>query len=255
MNDLLRKTFTTKRIIIGSFSLIAVFSIVKILDQALMPWYTKHGEALTVPNVTAKRYETAKEILEVTELEAVKGGEMYDSNMPFGYVIEQNPGPNRLVKKGRRVYLTISVGEKEIQVPDLVGKSENNAKEIIKSYGLRLGEVEYEYVINEPPDVVIEQSQQPKSLVKLNSEIDLTVSLGEPKEDATMPSVLAKTLELAIRELKKAGVTIGEVSYKISSQYLPNTVIDQSIEPGTVVKHGAKVNLVVTVITMPEQQQ
>ncbi len=226
--------------------------MILLFDQIIMPWYTKHGEALTVPNLIAQRYESAKDILEQQGLEAIKGGEKHDANLPFGYVVEQNPRANRLVKKGRRVYLTISVGEKDVQVPSLVGLSENNANEIIKSYSLRLGEVDYEYVVNEVADIVIEQSPAEKAFVKINSEIDLIVSLGEPKENATMPLVFGKTLEPAKREIQKAGLRVGKITYKISEEFLPKTVIEQSIEAGTIIEHGAKVNLIVTVLTLPE---
>ncbi len=252
MKDLLNKIFTRDRIIIIVAIFLAVLSIVLLFDQILMPWYTKHGEALTVPNLIAQRYETAKDILEQQGLKAVKGGEKYDANLPFGYVVEQNPSGNRLVKKGRRVYLTISVGEKDVQVPNLVGLSENNAKEIIKSYSLRLGQVDYQYVVNEVADIVIEQSPAKKSFIKINSEIDLIVSLGEPKENATMPFVIGKTIETVKREIQKAGFRVGRITYKISDEFLPQTVIQQSINAGTITEHGAEVNLMVTVLTLPE---
>ncbi len=252
MKTLLKKIFTRDRIIIMVAIFMAILSLTLLFDQILMPWYTKHGEALTVPNLIAQRYEAAKDILEQQGLKAVKGGEKYDANLPFGYVVEQNPRSNRLVKKGRRVYLTISVGEKDIQVPSLVGLSENNAKEIIKSYSLRLGEVDYQYVVNEVADIVIEQVPAEKAFVKINSEVDLIVSLGEPKENATMPFVVGKTLETVKREVQKAGMRVGQITYKISDEFLPQTVIKQSIDSGTIVEHGAKVNLIVTVLTLPE---
>lgn len=252
MKTLLNKIFTRDRIIIIGAIFMAVLSLTLLFDQILMPWYTKHGEALTVPNLIAQRYETAKDILEQQGLKAVKGGEKHDANLPFGYVVEQNPRGNRLVKKGRRVYLTISVGEKDVQVPSLVGLSENNAKEIIKSYSLRLGEVDYQYVVNEVADIVIEQSPAKKTFIKINSEVDLIVSLGEPKENATMPSVMAKTLETAKKEIQKAGLQVGRITYKLSEQFLPKTVIEQSIDAGTIIEHGTRVNLMVTVLTLPE---
>jgi len=93
----------------------AGLTLLLIMDKAIMPWYTKHGEALAVPNVVAKRYQDAKDLLAMHDLVTVKAGEKHDSDLPFGYIAEQNPRANRLVKKGRRVYLTISVGEREAE--------------------------------------------------------------------------------------------------------------------------------------------
>jgi len=226
--------------------------LITLFDVVVMPWYTKHGEALAVPNTLAHRYESAREMLEAVGLVAVKAGEKNDPNLPFGYVVEQNPTPNRPVKKGRRVYLTISVGEREVQVPALLGLSENNAMQSLKSVGLRLGDIDYEYVNNELPDVVISQSVDARQVVKVNSVVDIVVSLGRPKENVTVPSVLAKTLIAAKRDLQKAGLALGDISYRESEEYLPNTVLDQSLKAGTVVPFGERVDLLVTVVNESE---
>ncbi|NIR47525.1 PASTA domain-containing protein [candidate division KSB1 bacterium] len=246
IKDFLAKVFTPKTVAILAALFVAFVAVVILFDQVIMPRYTRHGEALAVPNVVAERYETAKELLEMQGLEAVKQGEQYDSQIPFGYVVDQNPRANRLVKKGRRVYLTVSVGEKEVQVPNLVGLSETNAEETLKSLGLRVGEREYKYVPNEVPKVVIEQSVPSESFVKANSAVDITVSLGEPVENVMVPSILGKTLESAKREIQRAGLTFGDVSYQFNQSLLPNTVIDQSPEPGLKVSAGDTVNLIVS---------
>ncbi len=219
-----------------------------VLDTLVMPWYTKHGESLAVPNVVGNRYEVAKDLLESDDLEVIKAGEKYDSTLPFGYVVEQNPLPNRLVKKGRRIYLTISVGERDIEMPELVGLSETNAQETLKSVGLRLGDVEYEYISSELPGVVIAQSFDAKTLVKANTAVNITVSLGKPTAKVVVPSVLGKTLDIAKREIQKAGLTLGDVSYKTNNEFLPNTVIEQSLDSGITVAHGKKIDLLVTTV-------
>lgn len=248
IKDKIRDFFTPNLLLkLGMFLGILIIVVI-LFDQWIMPWYTKHGEALAVPNTLGKRYEVAKELLEMQGLEVVKAGEKHDPNLPFGYVVDQNPRPSRLVKKGRRVYLTISVGEREVQVPKLIGFSETNARERLKSFGLRLGDIEYQYVPNELPDVVVDQSRHPNSLVKTGSAIDIVVSLGEPSENVIVPTVLGKTLDVARREIQKSGLVIGKITYKLNNQFLPNTVIDQSLESGRQVEHGESIDLVVTTV-------
>ncbi len=248
IKNYLKRLFTPRRVAIASISLCVVIAFMILFDQALMPWYTKHGEALAVPNIVAKRYEIAKEILEAQGLVAVKGGEKHDADLPFGYIVEQNPRANRLVKQGRRVYLTISVGEPELEVPGLVGLSEKNALERIKSHGLRIGEILYEFMPNELADVVVSQSEAVGNRVKASTSLDITVSLGRPTENVTVPSVLAKTLDVARREIAKAGLTVGAIKFQVSEQFLPNTVIDQSIEGGASTKLGTSLDLTVTTV-------
>ena len=217
-----------------------------LLNQFAMPWYTKHGEALAVPNVIAQRFEDAKELLELQGLDVVKAGEKNNAQLPFGYVVEQNPRPARLVKMGRRVYLTISSGEREFQMPNLVGLSETNARERLKSYSLLLEDIVYQYSLEEPRNVVMVQSEDPGTMVKVGAPIEITVSLGEPTENVIVPSLLAKTLDVAKRELQKAGLVVGKIAYKMDDEFIPNSVLHQSLDAGTEAAHSDTVDLLVT---------
>ncbi len=246
IKSLLKRIFTPARLMIGAALVLAFVILLLLFDRVLMPWYTKHGESLAVPNAVAMRFEAAKDLLEENGLVPLKGGEKYDANLPFGYVVEQHPAANRRVKLGRRVYLTISVGEPEIEVPNLVGISEKNALERLKSSGLRSGDILYEYVPGEEANKVIAQSHQAGQLVKVSEPIDFTVSLGSPTEQVSVPSVLGKTLEAATRAIQKAGLTVGEVSYRANNDFLPNTVINQSLEAGAPAKPGDPIDLLVT---------
>lgn len=244
--ETLARVFTPRRLLIGG-ALAAGFLVSALLmDQLVMPWYTRHGVAQEVPSVVGERFEVAKEILNSHGLEIVKQGETHNPNLPFGYVADQHPRANRQVKPGRRVYVTVSVGEREVEVPNLLGLSETNAVERLKSVRLRAGEREYEYIENEPANIVIDQTISPNTLVKAGTAIDFTVSLGAPVGNAKVPSILGKTLDVARREIRKSGLTVGEIEYKVSSEFLPNTVIWQSIPPGSEVARGDTLDLVVT---------
>ncbi|MCG8604083.1 PASTA domain-containing protein, partial [bacterium] len=153
------------------------------------------------------------------------------------------------VKKGRRIYLTISIGEREVEIPNLMGLSETNAQETLRSLGLRLGDREYRYEPNELPKVVIEQSIVPNSYVKLSRPVDIVVSLGRPVDNVTVPSVLAKMLDDAELIIKRSGLTLGKLRYQIENSLMPNTVIGQSKESGTVVAPGDTLDLVVSTLS------
>lgn len=253
IREILKRIFTLRWIAIAAAMFIVFLFIVLLFDQVIMPWYTKHGEALAVPNTVAKRYEEAKELLEMRGLKVIKAGEIHDANLPFGYVVDQNPRPNRLVKKGRRVYLTISAGEREIQVPELIGLSENNAIERLKSVGLRVGDIEYEYVPNEPANVVIEQFPSAQKLISSSKPIDFIVSLGAPTQNVSVPSLFGKTLDTAKREIQRAGLKVGEITYKVNNNFLPNTILNQTPQPGDDVAFGDKIDLLVTTVSERNQ--
>ena len=252
MESYLSRLLSARTLLYVGATLLCFVVVVVLFDLVLMPIYTKHGESMQVPNTIAMRYEEAKDLLEKRELRVVKAGEKYDSKLPFGYVLEQNPRPERMVKRGRRVYLTISVGERDIEVPELLGLSETNAIERLKSSGLRPGDIDYQYS-NELRDVVIGQSHPAKALIKANSAIDLIVSNGKPVGNARVPELLGKSLKSSERELKKAGLQLGHVRYELNEQLLPNTVIAQDLEAGKEVPHGTSLDLVVSTFALPEE--
>ncbi|MFQ5705890.1 MAG: PASTA domain-containing protein [bacterium] len=244
---------TPKRVAILALLTGVLLGVTILFDQVLMPWYTRHDQALEVPNLVGKRFESAKELLDAAGLEIVKKGEKYDSAWPFGYVVDQNPHALRKVKNGRRVYVTLSLGDRELQVPDLMGLSETNAEERLKSLGLRIGEREYEYVANEPSDIVIAQSLPPNRMVKTGTAVDIKVSLGKAAGSARVPSILGKTLETAKREIRKSGLVLGHVQFRLTNEFLPNTVIWQSLTTGTKVTRGDTLDLIVTTVSQSKR--
>lgn len=248
VKKVLARIFNPRSFIMFGVGLILLIGIAYVFDTFLMPWYTKHGEALAVPNVVAKPYDDAKDLLEAQGLKVVKQGEKHHAKLPFGYVAEQNPRANRSVKKGRRIYLTISIGENEVEMPELVGLSETNAEEALRSLGLRVGDREYRYDLNELPKVVIEQSEPVGAFIKLSKPVDMVVSLGPPVDKVTVPPVFGKRLDEARLLIQKSGLTIGQIRYRRNSELLPNTVFGQSVESGTVVSPGDTLDLVVSTI-------
>jgi serine/threonine-protein kinase len=216
------------------------------LDRIVMPVYTRHGQAIAVPDVTNLDFQSAKEVLESRGLRVVRASDRYDAHVPPGHVVFQEPRAGSQVKKGRRIYLTISKGEKKIPVPNLVGGSERDARFRLGSIGLNLQNVDYTYSSYYPEGVVVDQSIPPQTEVELGTGIRITVSLGPAPSRFMVPDVVGKSLDDAIRQIRKAGLTPGTIRYQPTSELLPETVLDQSIPPGQEVSAGDTLDLVVS---------
>ena len=224
--------------------LLIVFYV--LMDKVVMPAYTRHGQAIDVPDVTNMTFETARSVLEEHKLKAVKGGERYDSRVPPGYVLFQEPSAGSKVKTGRRIYLTLSKGERTIAMPNLVGGSERDAVFKLNSMGLSVDSVDYDYSSYYPDGVVADQSIPPGTEIPVGTKVRLTVSLGPMPTEFIVPNVVGKSLDEARKAIKKAGLTVGHVVYQESDELLPDTVIEQSLEPGTKVSAGDTLDLVVS---------
>jgi beta-lactam-binding protein with PASTA domain len=245
-----------KRLFARNFAVLVALTVVLFfsVDLLIMPFYTRHWQAIEVPDVSYISWTAAKKVLSKKGLKAVHSAEKYDENYPPGFVLFQNPEGGAMVKKGRRVYLSLGRGQRIFSMPRLIGSAERDARFILEENGLRLGNVTYEMDSFYPEDVVSQQSVDPDVDVAIGTVIDLTVSLGVEPDEFIVPSLVGKSKEDAERLTKKAGLTMGRVRYQATNRLVPNTVIRQNIEPGVEVEKGTAIDIVISKLLFREEE-
>lgn len=219
-----------------------------VMDYIVMPFYTRHGQAIPLPDVTKMMYEDAKAKLTGEGFEIIREEERYDSAIPSGYVIEQNPKGGALVKSGRRVYVIISRGELKMPMPDLTEISIREANLKLNRLGLTIGNKRYEPSSYYFKDVVMHQSISPGVEVSRGTRVDVTISIGDVAEEMVVPLVEGRTLDDAKERLGQKGFQIGTITYQEMASLLPETVIKQSIEAGTLISREERVDLIVSTL-------
>ena len=239
------KTTILRRLKIIGIVLISLLLLYVMCDIIILPIYTRHGQEITVPDVTNISFAEAHHILKSQNFRIIKAGEQ-NSPAPPGYVIFQNPAANSKVKRGRRIYVILSVGERMVLMPKLVGQSERNAELTISRLGLVLNEIKYDYSTRHPKDVVIEQSIRENERLREGTEVSLVVSLGLVPEKFIMPNVIGKDLQEAQKAILKAGLSVGTITYQATDELLPDTVIEQSLKPNTETIQGQTIDLIVS---------
>lgn len=201
-----------------------------LFDTLIMPAYTRHGQAIRVPDLTSLIYEDAREVLDRLDLKIFEEAKKFDSNneFPIGVVMTQNPAPGSTVKKGRRIYVIVSKGEPRVEMPQLIGRSERNAIFTIENLGLTLGEIRYESS-NDSGDFhigkVIAQSIPADREVRIGTPVDLIV-IAKP-DQFTVPNVIGCSLREARKIIFEAGLMVGAIYYQDDLELLPETVVDQ----------------------------
>jgi len=220
-----------------------------LLDKVIMPAYTRHGQAIEVPDLTNLMYEDAREVLDKLELDIVEEAKKFDTENMFaiGMVMAQNPKAGSTVKKGRRIYVIVSKGEPTIEMPQLIRRSERNAIFMIKNLGLKLREIRYEHSDIYPHEgLVIDQSIPVSKEVKIGTPVDIVISLGRFPDRFIVPSVIGRSLNDAKRIIIQAGLTVGEIQYQNEPDLLPETVINQSVKADEEVSRGDTLHLLVS---------
>ena len=225
---------------------VAVFAaLFFLMDDIVMPLYTAQGSTTSVPSVVGLSQQEAKDVILKAGLEAKEAETRPDKNFPVGTVSFQNPPAEAVVKFGRGVYLTISGGEILVAVPALRGKSLREATFTLERAGLRIGEVRYEPSDESFMNTIISQAVDPDRKVRSGSSIGVVVSQGKAGEKRAVPNVSLKSLADAKKLLVQAGFQVGAISYQISLDLLPNTVIDQFPRAAEMALYGQAVDLFV----------
>ena len=117
-----------------------VFGVMKWLDV-----YTRHGEAVVVPDVKGMTVDEASKMFRNHGLVCVVSDSTYVKNKAAGIVLDANPGAGQKVKEGRTIYLTINTLSIPLRaVPDVADNSSlRQAEARILASGFKLAEIQY----------------------------------------------------------------------------------------------------------------
>ena len=223
-----------------------VLILMVVFDMIVMPLYVQQGKTTRVPNVVGMSVDSAMRFLDLLDLEPKRAETRFDRQYPESTVAAQNPPQGSFVKYGRGIYLTISGGEPMAVVPSLRGRSMRDASLALEGVGLRTGHATYEVSLEYPENTVIEQSIMEGTRVPVQTVVNLTVSQGPSAERVPVPSVLNRSLSDAERIILQSGLVVGTVTYEVSLDLLPNTVIDQAPKSDGFLPQGSPVDLFVS---------
>lgn len=117
-----------------------VFGVLKGLDI-----YTRHGEAVVVPDVKGMSVGEAEKMFRNHGLSCVVSDSSYVKTLPAGCILEYSPAAGQKVKEGRIIYLTINTLNIPLHVvPDVADNSSlRQAEARILASGFKLAEIEY----------------------------------------------------------------------------------------------------------------
>ena len=105
---------------------------------------TRHGESLTVPDITGLKVEDAQQILLSKNLKFVITDSLFFEDKPKNSVLDQNPSPQSKVKEGRIVYITLNSNKAPlVNMPNIIDVSLRQAQVMLLSVGLKTGRLIY----------------------------------------------------------------------------------------------------------------
>jgi len=135
-----------------------------------------------------------------------------------------------------------SSGKPQAEVPDVVGKSFDEAQSDLQAAGFKVTRKDKESD-NEDPGTVLAQVPKGGTQVDSGSPIELTVA--KESSQVAVPDVTGEDAPAAIAALSGQGFVIDQQSRDVDSPDGDGVVLEQTPRAGTKAKKGSKVTIVV----------
>lgn len=240
---------SVKKVLVNLLIIIGLVSLLGFLFLKLyLPFYTHHGETVSVPDLSGYEYQEASELLEDSGLQyEVSLDSGFSTELPALAVLKQIPDPTSQVKTGRKVYLTLNARNAPlIKMPNLVNMQLKNVQEILSNIGLVRGDIIY--VPDIGINVVLEQRYRGVSVnegfeIPKGATIDLVVGDGMGNQLLMVPELVGMEEEEAEFLILGSGLRVGRKNYSSTDSVATGRVFLQSPSQGMQVRTGELIDI------------
>ncbi|PYV30125.1 MAG: hypothetical protein DMG22_21275 [Acidobacteria bacterium] len=195
------------------------------------------GRETKVPNLVGVPLQTAEGAARQQGLDIKVEDKLY-SNLPTGSIVSQLPSAGTPIKIGQHVDVLVSLGPKNVAVPEVVGSSLRAAEISAVQRGLTVGDVAQIHSARGAAGEIIAQDPPAASGAVRAPAINLLVSLGSAAPAYYCPSFTGRPLAEARAVIEKAGLKIGQIVPVTNKGGIPGTVLSQSPPPGSKIDSG-----------------
>jgi beta-lactam-binding protein with PASTA domain/tRNA A-37 threonylcarbamoyl transferase component Bud32 len=197
-------------------------------------------QQVSVPQVVGLTVSSARGRLQKAGLDASEREENSDT-VAQGRVISVSPTEGQKVDKGSSVTLVVSSGKPQVEVPDVVGKSFDEAQSTLQAAGFKVTRVDKES--DKSAGTVL--SQNPKSGGRIDSGSTIALTVAKEPSQVPVPDVTGEDAPAAIAALSGQGFVIDQQSKDVPTPDGDGVVLEQSPAGGKKAKKGSKVTIVV----------
>lgn len=202
------------------------------------------GRRVPVPDIVGMSQDEARAAVEAQGLVWSPPTREYSDTVPAGSVISCEPGAGERVAPNRAVTAVVSRGVETTQVPDLAGKTEEQARQALEAQGLSLGTVTREYSADVEQGAIISSDPQAGQTVNHSTAVSVVVSQG--RQPTTVPDVSSLSKKQAQESLEKAGLSLGRTTEQYSDSVAKDRVVSSSPAAGAAAFYGDSVDLVLS---------
>ena len=146
------------------------------------------------------------------------------------------------ISLGATIGISNATRPKEVQIPNLVGKTVDEAKQILEENNIKYVEEEPQYSTEYPEGQIISQNPQYVENRKIREETEIKVVVSLGTETTTVPKFVGLTKEEAENQAKESKVNL-EFIEETSKTVEAGVIIKQETEEGETINAGDTVKV------------
>ena len=220
-----------------------------VLVIALVTWWFSSGRYQQVPALRGMTLSAAKSVLKNQGLTYHLASSKHNP-LPKGEVVKVSPSAGQRIAGGSSITLTLSLGPVILQVPDVSGQSEADARAALTQNNLTVGPNHPAVSSSVPAGNVIGTIPRAYTKIPKNRPVSLIVSEGPG-----LPNFVGMQVADAQAAASAGGYQINAVANAKGDQPA-NTITSQSPRPDTPIKSGEVVTVHFSpgppVVTVPD---
>ncbi len=194
-----------------------------------------------VPDVVGQGRKAAARTLRQAGFK-VEEVEVFSDDVRKNRVISQQPSGRSQAEQGSTVELTVSKGPEQVAVPDVVGKSEDEARTALEDEGFTVGVTRRE-TADEDPGTVLEQAPGAGQQAASGSRVTITVAKQPAKVE--LPNVVGRTQDAARSVLERRDFKVVVRQTSVTSPDEDGVVSEQSPAAGQELDRGSTITITV----------
>ena len=196
--------------------MLGVSLVVLMLVLFFIRIYARQGEEYELPDMVGLNITELQENNPM-ELDVVVMDSIFRPGEAGGLILTQDPKAGTMVKKGRKLYITMTAYTPEDAVlPEMAGLTVRQAVNELYAEGLVVGKLKF---VEDPyKNNVIDQTCKGKTIyagqqIERGSVVDLVVGLGDGSGRSVVPFTIGKTADMARRDIVSASLNVGREHY------------------------------------------
>ena len=186
------------------------------------------GRSVTVPDLVGKPVPEAIAAARGAGLgfEEQTGRARNDDKIPRGSVLMQQPEGGSLAKPAQAIRAVLSLGPRELHVPELAGLPPRAAALKLGQESLSLGTVSW-YRDSVARVGIVAQDPEADSVGARNVAVAVLTNRGLPETRFVMPDLVGQDADKMRARLETFGFRVGSARYESYEGIAPNTILKQ----------------------------